>query len=461
MPKYVATKYIVYSPHKEYRVIPTRALNQHPHPSYPFDFTLSAASRDTRTAFETYGIGFLSYDKTLPAIIEAAEADPDCPGAQIHAAAVHLACESTEGFETARRFLARTHRAYGAASPRERVFARAVAAWHRLDFRKALDEILALAERWPEDIVALKWGQYHAFNLGDHEAQLSLAGRLTQAYPGAPYVHGMEAFALEQMHALNAAEEAGLRAVAIEPRDGWAHHAVAHIHETRTAPDMGLAWMDAHASSWEDRGKFIKLHNWWHTALFHMDLDDVPSALAIYDRRLWGINPGFSQELVGAISALWRLELRGADVGDRWVPIQEAIRARPREHILPFLDLHYVYALARAGHGQGRSAEVDDYLASMDRAAQARPRLACRAVWRGVALHAARGVAAHGLGRYGTAARHLMGVIDGLKVVGGSHAQRAIFTLTAIDALQRSGARDAAKRLRSRLHGAADLAAVA
>ncbi|MGF1454462.1 MAG: tetratricopeptide repeat protein [Alphaproteobacteria bacterium] len=428
-----------------------------PHPSHPFDLVLTAAAPATRSAFESYGLGFLAYDTTLPAIIEAAKADPDCPGAQLHAAAVHMACESAEGFAKAAVFIAQARRTLRRASLRERAFGRAVLAWHRMDYRRALDEILDLAARWPEDIVALKWGQYHAFNLGDHAALLKLAKRLTHPYPGASYVHGMEAFALEQTHALNAAQDAGLRAVSIEPGDGWAHHAVAHVHETRAAPEDGLAWMEAHAHTWEGRGKFIQHHNWWHTALFRLDLDDVPGALEIYDRRLWGLNPGFAQELAGAIATLWRLELRGVDGGARWQPLAAAVDARPQEHILPFLDLHYVYALARAGTG----AALEGYLASMERAAEARPNMACRAVWRGTVLEAARGVAAHGQGRYETAVRHLTTVVDHLQPIGGSHAQRAVFIMTAVDALEQTGAREAARQLRRRLVPKADLAAVA
>ncbi len=420
--------------------LPTTPMPPSQLPPHPFDFSLSAATGRTEAAFERYALGFLGYDCTLPAIIEAADEDPDCPGAQAHAAAVHMAAESREGFDAAAIYLAQARRSLGRASARDRAFLRLVEAWHRQDYRRALSESLALIKRWPSDVIAAKWGQYHAFNLGDRHALLALAQDTAATYPDAPYVHGMEAFGLEQDHRPEEAIEAAERALAALPSDGWTHHALAHIHETAGAAERGLAFMQAQSRHWGGMGKFIRLHNWWHTALFHMHLGDMAGALDIYDRRLWGVSPGFSQELVGAISALWRLELGGADVGERWAPILETVRSRPREHVLPFLDLHYVYALARAGH----DADAARFIASMARTVDARPDYRCRRLWRDVAVPTARGLAAHGLGQFEVAAEHLAPLQEDFSPLGGSHAQREVFIATAEDAVRRAASRGAA-----------------
>ena len=162
----------------------------------------------------------------------------------------------------------------------------------------------------------------------------------------------MLAFAHEQNNAIGVAEEAAYRALAIDAQDPWAHHAIAHVMETRGKADDGIAFLTKHAPGWADRSIFVREHNYWHLALFHIDREEHARALEIFDKHLWGEWREFAQEQIGAISALWRLEMRGADVGARLEPIVKKVIERWHEHILPFNDLHFVYALARGGRAR-------------------------------------------------------------------------------------------------------------
>ena len=49
------------------------------------------------------------------------------------------------------------------------------------------------------------------------------------------YLLGMGAFGLEEVGEYAEAEKMGRRAVEIEPRDGWAVHAVAHVMQMQGA----------------------------------------------------------------------------------------------------------------------------------------------------------------------------------------------------------------------------------
>jgi len=72
--------------------------------------------------------------------------------------------------------------------------------------------------------------------------------------------------------------------------------------------------------------------------------------LQLYDTHVWGgAWKESSKDQIGAISLLLRLELRGVDVGTRWEELAAYLTVRIHEHALAFQDLHYVYALARAG----------------------------------------------------------------------------------------------------------------
>ena len=113
--------------------------------------------------------------------------------------------------------------------------------------------------------------------------------------------------------------------------------------------------------------------------------------LALYDTHIWGrATKESSKDQVGAISLLLRLELRGIDVGSRWQELAVYLNARIHEHSLPFQDLHYVYALARAD----RTELVNEMLFSMQAYAKKAFPLIQRQ-WIEVAIPAARGMAAH------------------------------------------------------------------
>ena len=290
-------------------------------------------------------------------------------------------------------------------------------------FDEALAHLDDLTVRWPADLCAVKWGQYHAFNLGDQGALLRFGERARIAHEDTPYAQGMIAFALEQNHRLPEAEEAGMRAVEIALDDAWAQHAIAHVYETQRRPQDGVRWLDHCAHTWERKGVFIRDHNWWHAALFRLRLGRNDEALAVYDERLWGSWPEFPQEQIGAASMLWRLELRGVDVGARWKPIVEQVRRRLDEHLFAFHDIHYLMALARGGE----SHEAEAFLRSM----AASPRAAAEEyAWSAAALPAAEGVLHFARERYEDASRSLVRATPHLGLIGGSHAQRHVFIET-------------------------------
>lgn len=410
---------------------------------------ISAASEEAVAAMDDYAAEFLGYGPGLGRLPAVAEAHPNCLSLQAHAAAVHMALEAASGFRAARPFLARARAVAGTGTARERAFLDGVEAWARGDIGRAARLFTGIAQRWPSDLIAAKWAQYHAFNKGDTGLMAEAAEAILLPGDERPFVWGIQAFVKEQLHDIRGAEEAARRAIAIRPDDAWAHHALAHVMETEGRLDEGIAFLNANAAYWADRGVFIREHNYWHLGLFHLDKDEPDKVLDIYDRRLWGEWPEFAQEQIGAISALWRLELRGVDVGDRWRPVAAKVAERELEHVLPFHDLHYVYALARGGE----AARLADMLASMAaRAAAPGPE---QTVWRDVALPAAKALAALGQGQHGAGAHQLAPLLARMQQIGGSHAQRDLFHQAHIDALVRAGEGKAAiglidKRVQSR-----------
>ena len=109
------------------------------------------------------------------------------------------------------------------------------------------------------------------------------------------------------------------------------------------------------------------------------------------------------------------------------------LAARTHDQVQPFLDMQYLYGLARAGR-----AEADALLRNVEAYAERAPELT-RAAWQRVAVPACRGLLAHARGAHQAAVDQLGIALPRLLEIGGSHAQRELFEQVFIDALARSG----------------------
>jgi hypothetical protein len=174
-------------------------------------------------------------------------------------------------------------------------------------------------------------------------------------------------------------------------------------------------------------------HNWWHLSLVMIEQGEADRVLDHYATHIWGVWKAYSQDQIGAVSLLARLELAGVEVGDRWQDLADHLVPRVHEHVQPFLDLHYLFGLARAGR-----PEADMMLASVRAHAETSADLV-RAAWGEVAVPACEGLLAYARGDFASAARHLLGVLPRMAEIGGSHAQRDLFDQLADDALIRCG----------------------
>jgi hypothetical protein len=134
------------------------------------------------------------------------------------------------------------------------------------------------------------------------------------------------------------------------------------------------------------------------------------------------------------VSLLARLELAGIDVGARWNDVAGYLLQRQADHVLPFLDLQYLYGLARAGAARSRCAAAQHR--GLCAGAPARRRAppgstcACRLRTGSPPMRAA----------ISRAPSKALGVaLPRLLEIGGSHAQRDLFEQVYLDALVRTG----------------------
>jgi len=254
------------------------------------------------------------------------------------------------------------------------------------------------------------------------------------------YVLGMHAFGLEETNLYAQAEAQGRRALELNPRDPWAVHAVAHVLEMQGRVDEGIAWLDGRREDWS-ADNMLAIHNWWHLALFHLDRDDTVEVLALYDKRLRESSTGQVLDLVDASAMLWRLLLRGVDVGPRWRQLADVWQERGGTGYYAFNDVHALMAYL----GAGDDAAAQQLIAAMEAAAEGSGTNAM--MTRTVGLPVAHALTAFARQDYALTADLLRDLRLIAHRFGGSHAQRDVLALTLVEAALRDGARSLAKVL--------------
>jgi len=302
------------------------------------------------------------------------------------------------------------------------------------EYARACDRLDDILLEDPLDALALQVAHLYDFYRGDARSLRDRPARVlaqwSNGVPGYHAVLGMHAFGLEECGAYGRAEERARRALELEPFDGWAHHAIAHCFEMQGRREDGLRLMAEREPYWT-ADSFFALHNWWHRALYHLGLDQVGEVLALYDAQIRGKRSQVVLELIDASAMLWRLMLRGVDVGARWQELADAWQPMVDGSFYAFNDLHALMAFV----GAGRWPLVDARIAALE--AWLGREGSNRAMTREVGLPLALGFAAFGRGRFKEAAERLRPVRAIAYRFGGSHAQRDIIDLTLLEAARR------------------------
>ena len=288
----------------------------------------------------------------------------------------------------------------------------------------------------PLDLLALQAGHQIDFFTGDSRM---LRDRIARALPawqrgmhGFHAVQGMYAFGLEETGDYAAAEKHGCAAVELEPRDGWAWHAVTHVHEMRNQPAAGIEWLEPNSATWSE-GSFLAVHNWWHLALFHLELGEIDQVLRLYDQAIGGPGSSVVLDMIDASAMLWRLQLRGVDVGERWPALADRWRAVLVPGLYAFNDMHAMMAYAAAGRAADQQAVLEAQRAACEREDD-------NALFtREVGGPATLAIQAFTKGEFARTADLLRPIRSRASRFGGSHAQRDVIDLTLLEAAARGG----------------------
>ncbi len=232
---------------------------------------------------------------------------------------------------------------------------------------------------------------------------------------GEHFVEGMHAFTLNEVGRFAEAVDFGQRSLAADPLDLWARHALAHVYEDTDDREAAFPLLEATTDVWKGQDA-LALHVWWHLALRYLAVGRPDDALALHDQRVDDATTPF--RLCDLTSLLWRLELAGHDVGDRWDLLADRWSEVVERHTCGFLDLHATFTFVRRPDHPGAAAWFDGLAVRPDRGAEIDD------IFVSVVQPLVAAIRAEDAGA-------LDDLAPTLHRIGGSNAQRSIIPLTA------------------------------
>jgi len=359
--------------------------------------------------------------------------DPHLVLGHLFIAYLHLYATTQEARTAARAILDDLARGVEQMPQRERYHYLAARAWLDGELELAASAWESALRHAPRDLLALKVAQDAYFFLGDQRALRDSPARVLSSWPeGTPgwgYVRAMLAFGFEENGTYDRAEELALSALAENAADIWAVHAQAHVFEMRGDPRKGAEFLSSTLPDWGS--SYFANHNWWHKALFHIDLGELDEALATYEEHVHLDDPQVWLDVVDAASLLWRLDLFGVDCARRAEPLAQWFSTKIEEVIYAFNDWHMAMVFSLANR--------DDLLDALIAANRSRAVGSNRRVVDSVGLAVMETFARFGRAEHDLAAHELLALRPRAFALGGSHAQRDVLDLTLLAAAAAAG----------------------
>jgi hypothetical protein len=204
--------------------------------------------------------------------------------------------------------------------------------------------------------------------------------------------------------------------------------------------DEGAQFLESRRADWAE-GNAFAYHNFWHLALFELERGNTERVLELFDGSIWPKPSVVGLEMVDAASLLFRLYLRGIDVGARAASVAGAFSDPVHHGYYAFNDAHAVMAFVV----DGRLAEARRLVRELELGAGEHGSNA--SMTREVGLPLARALVAFAEGRYDDVVERLYPLRLTAHAFGGSNAQRDIIDQTLGEAALRAGRPGVARAL--------------
>jgi tetratricopeptide (TPR) repeat protein len=358
--------------------------------------------------------------------------------AHLHLGVHYFLEESDDLVARARACFAQAKANMTGLSDRERDVIESLDLWGNGRVREAIARLHAAIEARPREIILLQRLYFVYFVQGASDKLRDLPAAVLQHYENDSYVLGMYSFGLEETHDFARAFEIGQQALALNRQDVWAVHALAHASYETGAFIAGTRLLEESLPHCGAVGTF-RHHIIWHLALFLWEQGKYQQTLRLYHERFADPVALLPPNFVDSVSLLWRLNLTGQATPAEWQALTPSLDTLRQMHTYLFNQLHVALGLIGSRHLDWAA----DYLDSL----RARVRPERPGVLGEVGIPLIEGVMAYTRGEYTRTVECLQPIHERIINVGGSHAQREIFTDILLDAALQTRAYDVASAL--------------
>lgn len=420
---------------------------------------ITVASPEAARAYDHVVEGYLAYRADTAQRLAALLAmDPEFGMAHLLKGYFGMATYNSAFVPRAKEALTEARRHLARATDRERALAEALSFLIEGEVERALAVWEGIIAEHPRDVLTFRLHHFGLFWTGRPERMLAWVERVlpswSSAVPGWGAFLGCRAFASEECGLYTVAEACGREALALDPGDLWATHAVAHVMEMQGRRREGIRFLEGLEGHWEG-GNYMTHHLWWHRAMYHLEHRDIDAVLGLYDRRFRNLSsplveamPDFTIDVQNAVSMLFRLERQGVAVGDRWNELAEKAEGRIGDHLSRFTLPHRMMALAAAG----RWAAAERMLETMRASAGSNHGDAAQ-VLRDAAIPVCEAVLLHRRGDFAGAVAAMRPALSVMYRLGGSHAQQDVLEQLFLDAAMKAESDEDACLLLERVAG--------
>ena len=326
-------------------------------------------------------------------------------------------------------------------TPRERRHVETLALWVAGRGNDAIPLIKELLVEHPRDVLLLQRLYFIYFWQGRSAEMLELTESTRRALEGDSYMLGMHAFSLEENGRFGEAMPLAERAVAVNPKDAWAVHAIAHVLYETGENDRGVEALPPRIHPCDHLGYF-RNHLLWHLALMHLAAGRYERASALFESVFARIAITVGSDLQDSVALAWRLDLFERPDAARWRHLGAAALRWLDLPLLLFHDLHVGMALAASGDWTHAGMQLERL--------RARGKKTRNATLPEVVVPLLEGLHAFARGDHAEAVTQIAPVEARIVEIGGSHAQREVFHDTLLAAALRAGDVDRGRELLGR-----------
>uniref|UniRef100_A0A8I3X3C9 Tetratricopeptide repeat protein 38 n=1 Tax=Callithrix jacchus TaxID=9483 RepID=A0A8I3X3C9_CALJA len=313
---------------------------------------------------------------------------------------------------------------------REQLHVSAVETFAKGNFPKACELWEQILQDHPTDMLALKFSHDAYFYLGYQEQMRDSVARIypfwTPDIPLSSYVKGIYSFGLMETNFYDQAKKLAREALSVNPTDAWSVHTIAHIHEMKAEIKDGLEFMQHSEAQWKD-SDMLACHNYWHWALYLIEKVRRASVCTILPSLQAS---GAMLDVVDSCSMLYRLQMEGVSLGQRWQDVLPVTQKHSRDHVLLFNDAHFLMASLGAHDPQ----TTQELLTTLQDASESPGENCQHLLARDVGLPLCQALVEAEAGNSDRVLELLLPIRYRIVQLGGSNAQRDVFNQLLIHA---------------------------